>query len=251
MLVRIRVLRGRIEAVSQALARRPEVPLIDLSASGDQLVAVVRPSGGAPGGVLLGELPLGDAVVSMDAQTVIHVFGDAAGWRAAQLTDDERRAPSPDDRAAGGGGERRALSPGDRHGAAAGAEGGAAELDEADAAIARVLAADGRRSAAAIARLTALPESTVRRRLAALLETGRLVTRVIVDPRRLGLAVDADLRMPVAPGQLDAAGQALAPGRARGAGHHRAGQPDRRGLAPRPRPPLPVHHPRPGRARHH
>jgi DNA-binding Lrp family transcriptional regulator len=54
------------------------------------------------------------------------------------------------------------------------------------------------------------PESTVRRRLASLLERGQLITQVLVDPKRLGLAVDADLRMHVAPGRLDAAGRSLA-----------------------------------------
>ena len=44
MLVRIRILRGKVEAVSQALARRRDVPLVELSASGDQVIAVVLPA---------------------------------------------------------------------------------------------------------------------------------------------------------------------------------------------------------------
>jgi DNA-binding Lrp family transcriptional regulator len=61
-----------------------------------------------------------------------------------------------------------------------------------------------------VARATGLPETTVRRRLAALRERGQLLTAVIVDPRRLGLNVDANLRMQVPPGRLDEAGRRMA-----------------------------------------
>ncbi|MFG2627730.1 Lrp/AsnC family transcriptional regulator [Streptomyces sp. NPDC048473] len=54
------------------------------------------------------------------------------------------------------------------------------------------------------------PESTVRRRIAALRERGLLRTHVHVDVRRLGLAVDANLLMQVEPGRLDAVGRELA-----------------------------------------
>jgi DNA-binding Lrp family transcriptional regulator len=188
LLVRIRILRGKLEAVSQALARRPDVPLVELSASGDQVVAVVMPGAGHPGTLLFEQLPMSGAVISVDAQTVIHVFSDAADWTADCLSPQERAALSPP--AAG--------------------PGGPAVLDDVDEAIVRALAADGRRSAAAVARATGQPESTVRRRLAALLEGGQLVTQVIIDPKLLGLPVDADLRMQVAPGRLDETGRALA-----------------------------------------
>jgi DNA-binding Lrp family transcriptional regulator len=142
--IRIRILRGKLEAVSQALARRADVPLVELSASGDQVVAVVMPGAGHPGTLLFEQLPMSGA------------------------------------------------------------------LDDVDAGIFLALAADGRRPAAALAREIGQPESTVRRRLAGLLESGQLVTQVIIDPRLLGLPVDADLRMQVAPGRLDETGRALA-----------------------------------------
>jgi DNA-binding Lrp family transcriptional regulator len=46
--------------------------------------------------------------------------------------------------------------------------------------------------------------------LTRLLAEGQLVTEVVVDPRMLGLAVDANIRMRVPPGELDAVGTALA-----------------------------------------
>ncbi|MFF4395017.1 Lrp/AsnC family transcriptional regulator [Streptomyces sp. NPDC001480] len=54
------------------------------------------------------------------------------------------------------------------------------------------------------------PESTVRRRVARLADTGRLVTQVVLDPRRLGLDIDANVMMRVAPDRLDAVGRTLA-----------------------------------------
>jgi DNA-binding Lrp family transcriptional regulator len=189
MLVRIRILRGKVEAVSQALARRPDVPLVELSASGDQVIAVVRPGADHPGSLLFEQLPTSGAVLSVDAQTVIHVFSDAADWTADHLSPQERAALVP----ATGGDASHANSP-----------------DEMDAGIIRALAADGRRTAAAVARETGQPESTVRRRLAALLESGQLITQVVIDPKLLGLPVDADLRMQVAPARLDETGRALA-----------------------------------------
>ena len=192
MLLRIRVLRGRLDALSRALATRPDIPLIDVSTGGDQLIAVALPRVGGADRFLLEELPTSSAIISMDAQTVIHVYSDAADWTADYLDPEERRALSPPkvDR------DHLAVAATDRDG-----------LDEA---IVAALAPDGRRSAATVARVIGQPESTVRRRLASLLERGQLITQVLVDPKRLGLAVDADLRMHVAPGRLDAAGRSLA-----------------------------------------
>ena len=192
MLLRIRVLRGRLDALSRALATRPDIPLIDVSTSGDQLIAVALPRVGGADRFLLEELPTSSAIISMDAQTVIHVYSDAADWTADYLDPEERRALSPPkvDR------DHLAVAATDRDG-----------LDEA---IVAALAPDGRRSAATVARVIGQPESTVRRRLASLLERRQLITQVLVDPKRLGLAVDADLRMQVAPERLDAAGRSLA-----------------------------------------
>jgi DNA-binding Lrp family transcriptional regulator len=192
MLVRIRILRGKVEAVSQALASRRDVPLVELSASGDQVIAVVLPGADHPGSLLFEQLPTSGAVISVDAQTVIHVFSDAADWTVDYLSPQERGALTP-----------AAARPAAR-------AGHATSLDGVDAAIAGALAADSRRPAAAVAREIGQPESTVRRRLAGLLESGQLITQVIIDPKLLGLPVDADLRMQVPPGRLDETGRALA-----------------------------------------
>lgn len=191
MLVRIRVLRGTLDALSRVLARRSDIPLIDITTSGDQLIAVVMPLPEGTDRFLLEELATSPAIVSVDAQTVIHVFSDTADWTADHLSQEERQALSP---------PTSGVLPGAPTG----------KLDRLDNAIVGALAVDGRRSAAMVARSISEPESTVRRRLAALLERRVLVTQVVVDPKALGFSVDADLRMQVAPERLDTAGRALA-----------------------------------------
>jgi DNA-binding Lrp family transcriptional regulator len=181
MMLRIKVLRGRMSAVASALAARDDIPFIDLSAGGDELSAILV---GEPESLVFRQLPSTTAVTSVEAETVIHVFSDASQWR---LRLGSAADPLPDS-------GPRDVPP----------------LDDQDLAIAGALAGNGRLPASAVARATGLPETTVRRRLAALLERGQVLTQVIVDPRRLGLNVDANLRLGVPPGRLDEAGRRMA-----------------------------------------
>ncbi|MFJ8014321.1 Lrp/AsnC family transcriptional regulator [Streptomyces sp. NPDC096339] len=189
MLLRIRVLRGKAETVATALAGRDDIPFVDLSASGDEIGAVLLADAGAPNRLVFRQLPATSSVVSVDAQTVLHVFegGTAADWRLDVLTPAERAALTP-------------LHP----------QGPAGRPDRTDLDILAALAEDGRAPASAVARRTGGAESTVRRRLASLRERGLLLTEVHVDARRLGLHIDANLRMRVPPGELDALGRRLA-----------------------------------------
>ncbi|MEV7520555.1 Lrp/AsnC family transcriptional regulator [Streptomyces sp. NPDC091371] len=189
MLLRIKVLRGKAETVARALAERDDVPYVDLSAGGDEIGAVLLADPGAPNRLVFRQLPATGSVLSVDAQTVLHVFegGTAADWRLDVLTPAERAALTP------------ALPR-----VPAGAP------DGTDRGILAALAEDGRATAAVVARRTGGAESTVRRRLASLRERGLLLTEVHVDARRLGLYVDANLGMRVPPGELDALGRRLA-----------------------------------------
>ncbi|WP_329494818.1 Lrp/AsnC family transcriptional regulator [Kitasatospora herbaricolor] len=71
-------------------------------------------------------------------------------------------------------------------------------------------AAPARLPHAALATAVGAPESTVRRRLHRLAAGGLLRTHATVDPRLLGLAVDANLWIDVPPGRLAEVGEALA-----------------------------------------
>src|ERR1700691_50443 len=81
MLLRIRVLRGKIEAVTSALARRADVPYIDISAGGDEISAVLVADQTVRDRLVFRQLPATSAVTAVDAQTVMHVFSDSSDWR--------------------------------------------------------------------------------------------------------------------------------------------------------------------------
>ena len=201
MLLRIRVLRGKIEAVARALAARDDIPMIDISAGGDQLTAVLLAGPDHHNNLVFRQLPATTAVTSVEAETIVHVYADTGDWRLDVLSPDERRRLTPVRPAVG---ENPDLSA-ERHDAS-----GPQETDEIDQEIGKALAADARMPAAAVARATGYPQSTVRRRLSALFDQGKLRTHTLVVPRRLGLGVDADIRMRVAPAHLDEVGQQLA-----------------------------------------
>lgn len=187
MLLRIRVLRGRLDAITSALAERDDIPFIDVSAGGDEISAVLL-AGSEPGNRLVfQQLPATGSVTSVSAHTVLHVFSGAADWRLDALSRAERAALTP-------------AAPVARPRPA----------DATDEALIAALAEDGRLPAAAVAARTGHPESTVRRRLAALFAQRRITTQVVVDPRRLGLYVDANIAIEVPPDRLDETGRALA-----------------------------------------
>lgn len=197
MLLDVRVLRGRTDAVAAALAARADIPLIDVSAGGDRINALLLADPAEEHRLVFRQLPATSAITEVDAQNVLHVFAYASQWRLDVLTEDERSAL------------QTAPTPGPPF--------AAAPEDPLDRDLVAALADAARRPAAALARRVARPESTVRRRLAALTAQGRLATEVVVDPRRLGLAVDANLRIRVLPKALDRVGRTLAAHPAHGA----------------------------------
>lgn len=187
MLLRIRVLRGKIDLVTAALAARDDVAYIDISQGGDEISAAIVSDPGQRNSLVFRQLPATTAVTAVQAETVMHVFSDAGDWRLDALTDTERAE----------------LAAAPKHVVER-------ELDDVDAAIIAVLERDARLSASAVAAEVRRPESTVRRRLAALREDGLLRTQIFVDARRLGLRIDANVVMQVPPAKLDEAGRALA-----------------------------------------
>jgi DNA-binding Lrp family transcriptional regulator len=187
MILRIKVLRGKLNAITTALAARDDIPFVDVSASGDEIIAVHLASPDPRNSLVFRQLPATSAVTSVTAQTVIHVYADSTDWRLDALTTEERRqliGPSP--------------LVGER------------PIDDLDRAIIAVLGSDARTPASSIARRTSAPESTIRRRLTALFDHRQIITNVIVDPRYLGLMIDANVELGVRPRQLDEAGTQLA-----------------------------------------
>jgi DNA-binding Lrp family transcriptional regulator len=188
-IVRVKVLRGKTDAIAAALARRPDVPFVDITSTGDEISAVIVSAGGARSRLLFDQFAAADAVTDVTARTVLRIHAQAHQWRLPGLSTEVREALGEVVRPDG------FVPP---------------ATDEAEVRIRAVLETDGRASAAVIAARSGVPATTVRRRLSALREAGALLTSVGVDPARLGLPVDANLIVTVPPGRLDAVARALA-----------------------------------------
>ncbi|MEV5596240.1 AsnC family transcriptional regulator [Streptomyces sp. NPDC052496] len=222
LLLRIKVLKGKLDALTAALAARPDIPFIDLSASGDEISAISFTAPGSRDHLVFRQLPATPAVASVSAATVLHVFSEASDWRLDVLSADERAALAPDPAASVPSARPAASVPSARPAASVPSARPAASVpsarpaasgltpDSVDADILAALYDDARTPAAAIATRTGHPASTVRRRLARLVADGRLTTQVVVDPKRLGLSIDANLMMQVPPDHLDTVGRTLA-----------------------------------------
>ncbi|MQS12042.1 Lrp/AsnC family transcriptional regulator [Streptomyces kaniharaensis] len=189
LLLRVRVLRGTVDAIARALSDRPDVPFVDVMLGGQEIGAVMLSDTGARDRLLYGQLPATAAVTETTTHAVLHAFADAGQWQAGYLDEAEAAAlarPVP---------PRPATPP---------------PLDELDRALLARLAEDARQPHAALAAAVGAPESTVRRRLHRLDDAGLLRTHATVDPRLLGMAVDANLWLDVPPGRLAEVGTALA-----------------------------------------
>ncbi|MEV4559812.1 Lrp/AsnC family transcriptional regulator [Kitasatospora sp. NPDC049285] len=187
LLLRVRVLRGRVDALALALAARDDVPFVDVMLGGQEVSAVVLSDPAARDRLLYGQLPATDAVVESTAHAVLHLFADASQWRAGYLTAEQEAALAPPPPTA------EPPTP-----------------DALDHRLLDLLAVDARQSHAALATALGAPESTVRRRLHRLADGGLLRTHTSVDPRLLGITVDANLWLDVPPNRLAATGRALA-----------------------------------------
>ncbi|WP_033825588.1 Lrp/AsnC family transcriptional regulator, partial [Kitasatospora sp. MBT63] len=197
LFLRIRVLRGKLDTIVAALVAREDIPFVDVTTSGDEIFAVARTEPGSRDPLVFRQLPSTQAVTSLESATILHVFRLTSEWRHQVLSVPERTALGP------GGPTADPAVPG-----SPGPYG--IDTDPLEHCLLDALTGDARLSAAALAARTGHPESTVRRRLAQLAAQGRLVTQVLVEPRRLGLPIEAKLLLHVTPDHLAAAGQALA-----------------------------------------
>lgn len=194
-LLHIRVRRDKLDAVARALAAREDIPFVDVTTSGDEIVAIAATRPGSRDPLVFTLLPSTPAVTSVETATILHVLRVTSEWRHQVLDAEEVRALASDVPS------RPQAATGGHYGI---------ETDAQERAIIDALTPDARLPAATVAARTGLPESTVRRRIGRLAEEGRLVTQVLVDPRRIGLNLDARLQLRVSPDDLDRAGRVLA-----------------------------------------
>ncbi|MFF1906813.1 Lrp/AsnC family transcriptional regulator [Kitasatospora sp. NPDC058218] len=211
LLLRVRVLRGKVDTIAQALADRPDVPFVDVMLGGQEVGAVMLSDAGARDRLLYGQLPATAAVTETTTHAVLHAFSDAGQWQAGYLDEAEVAAltpapapPAPTVQTPA------AQTPTAQTSTAADHPREKPPLDALDRALLARLSVDARQSHATLAAAVGAPESTVRRRLHRLAAAGLLRTHATVDPRLLGMAVDANLWLDVPPSRLAEVGTALA-----------------------------------------
>ncbi|MFH9070770.1 Lrp/AsnC family transcriptional regulator [Streptomyces alboflavus] len=192
-ILRLRCAPDGATTIAGALARRPDTFWVGLTSGGTEVVCLTRPR--TPGDredLLLGKLPRTPSIVEIRAHQLLHsFFGGPRGWlgKLAPLTDEQRAALTPDHPRAGG---------------------GPARIAPEDEALVKALEADGRATYPQLRRATGLSESVVKRRLAALLDSGGVFVDIEYSPEMLGFHTAAILWITAAPGALHSVGEALA-----------------------------------------
>ncbi len=178
-------------AVADALARRPDIAWVSLNAGGTEVHCITRARTRQDRDMLLlQQLPGTRRVTGVSAHSILRVYhGGPRRWRgldvlsADQVTALEHPVTSD--------------------------TGARVRLDEAELAMLAVLARDGRAGYPELARATGLSDSTVRRRLDHLRDTGAFYVDVEIDPLLLGFETQAMMLATVAPGDLATVGAAL------------------------------------------
>jgi len=192
--LRLRCVPGSGEAIAAALARRADTAWVQLLSGDTEVLCSLRGDGSDGTESLLTRLPRSGRIVAVTAYSRLHMFTggpDALGFmdvlpadRVAPLRVPASTRPRP-------------------------ADAGQAASD-LDVALFAALALDGRTPYADIAAATAYSESTVRRRVEQLRETGVLYFDLEFDIPAFGFRSSAWLFMSVPPSHLADVGSALA-----------------------------------------
>ncbi|MFC5823446.1 Lrp/AsnC family transcriptional regulator [Nonomuraea insulae] len=192
--IRVRCAPDASLPLATALARRPDTAWVSLLSGATEIACgTLTRTAAEHDALLLEKLPRTRQVTSVSAHRTLHMFtGGPTGWAGLRVLSDEqiehlRRTPVPPP-----GGDVPIV------------------VDEEDHALVEALSKDARLPCADLAAVTGWSESTVRRRLAHLWQSGALYSDVDISPGLLGYQAEAFLWMSVKPSKLAAVGEALA-----------------------------------------
>ncbi|GGN87786.1 transcriptional regulator [Streptomyces albiflavescens] len=191
-MLRLRCAPDSVEAIAEALAKRPDTAWIGLASGGTEVVCMTRPrSPDDHDDLLLGKLPRTPSIMEIRAHQLLHRFyGGPNGWlgKFAALTDDQIAAlrPEPTDTT------------------------GPARIGPEDEPLVAALERDGRAGYPELQRATGRSESAVKRRLAGLIASGAMYIDTEYHSEILGYPLAACLWITAAPAALHSVGQALA-----------------------------------------
>jgi DNA-binding Lrp family transcriptional regulator len=195
--LRLRCVPGSGEAIAAALARRPDTAWVQLLSGDTEVLCALR--GDEPEGTesLLARLPRSGRIVEVTAYSRLHMFtGGPAALGFIDVLPAARVEPL-----------RVAALLAEPH---SGAGGAGTEPGDLDAALLSALALDGRASYADLATATGWSETSVRRRVEQLRESGALYFDLELDMPTFGFRSPAWLWMWVPPAHLAEVGTALA-----------------------------------------
>ena len=192
-LLHLRCVPGVGEPLAEGLAQRSDTAWVQLLSGDTEVLCTVR-GAAAERDAVVAKLPRGGRIVAVSAHQLLHVYVAASGGlgflRALEQDQLEPlRPPVPEQKL------RR---------------GEVAELGEMDLAMFRELGVDGRRSHADLAKAIGWSESSVRRRMEQLTESGTLFYDLELDMAAFGYHAPTWLWLSVRPSELAATGEAFA-----------------------------------------
>lgn len=190
-IVSIRSTPQTVKVAASALARRPDTTFTYTLTGPVDCVTEIRTAPGSLPTLLHDDLPSTPGLVAMSTLPVMRYFRTGFQWQpdlispeqVAALREVESPPQSPDHQAT--------------------------PLSIDDRAIVRALATDGRMSYDKLGRTVGVSEITARRRVEALRREGKLTIRSVVEPKHLGLPVEAVLWIKASPGNVDEIGESL------------------------------------------
>jgi DNA-binding Lrp family transcriptional regulator len=186
--LRMRVVPGSGEAIATALARRPDTAWVQLLSGDTEVLCSLRGSPGEGTDALLARLPRSNRIVAVTAYSRLHMYtGGPDGLKFLDALPPVQLAPL--------------VRP---------VPGGRIELGPLDQGLFGALAADGRAPYADLATVTGWSETTVRRRVDQLRDSGALYFDLELDMPAFGFRSTVWMWLSVPPSQLSAVGSALA-----------------------------------------
>jgi DNA-binding Lrp family transcriptional regulator len=189
--LRLHTTPGGADSIAEALARRPDTRWVHLASGGTEIIGTLQARTEEQRDALfLHGLPGSRRVVQITAHSILHNFAPGPWREATRALSADQLARLP----------HSAYPAPPAHGT----------LLPDDEPLLKELARDGRASCAALAAAIHWHESTVRRRIDELRQSGLLHFEVDIDNRVLGLNAHVILWLSIEPGRLEEAGQALA-----------------------------------------
>jgi len=189
--LRLQTTPGSADSIADALAHRPDTRWVHLASGGTEIICTLQArTEEQRDALLLRGLPGSRRVVQISAHSILHNFTVGPWPEATRALSAAQLAKLP-------------------HPAYSGPPARACLVPEDDPLL-KELALDGRASSAALAAAIHWHESTVRRRIDELCQSGLLFFEVDIDNRVLGLNAHAILWLSIEPARLEEAGHTLA-----------------------------------------